>query len=148
MLGSSQGVYSHERNRSLESCPHCFWYSSAHTTIPLKWDRAEAFREHSPICRLWCRYMCHQQRGLGEHLGSGGNHLYIYRVGDRTEPCGTPAFTSLGVDISSSTETLNFLFERKELISLIIPAENSSFDNLRVYSRPGCHVVSKAFSIT
>jgi adenine-specific DNA methylase len=73
-------------------------------------------------------------------------YIYIlYRVGDRTEPCGTPAYISLGVDISPSTETLNFLFERKELLSLIIPAENSNFDHL--YSRPRCQVVSKAFSI-
>jgi hypothetical protein len=38
-------------------------------------------------------------------------------VGDGTEPCGATACISLGVDISSSTETLNFLCERKELIS-------------------------------
>jgi hypothetical protein len=46
------------------------------------------------------------------------------------------------VDISPSTETLNFLFVRKVPISLIKLVENSNFDNL--YSRPGCHVVSKA----
>jgi hypothetical protein len=30
-------------------------------------------------------------------------------LGDRTEPCGTPACIFLGMDISPSTETLNFL---------------------------------------
>jgi hypothetical protein len=50
----------------------------------------------------------------------GGSFTYIlYRVGDRTEPYGTPACISLGVDILPSTETLNFLYERKELISWI-----------------------------
>jgi hypothetical protein len=42
----------------------------------------------------------------------------LYNVGDRTEPYGTPACISLGVDILPSTETLNFLCERKELLSL------------------------------
>jgi hypothetical protein len=48
-------------------------------------------------------------------------------VGDRTEPCGTPACMYLGVDISPSTETLNFRSERKELISFV---EKFNFDNL------------------
>jgi hypothetical protein len=63
-------------------------------------------------------------------------------VGNRTEPCGTPAFISLGVDILPSTDTLNFLCERNELISLIRLVENSIVDNL--YSKPKCHNVSKA----
>jgi hypothetical protein len=33
----------------------------------------------------------------------------LYRVGDRTELCGTPACMYLGMDISPSTETLNCL---------------------------------------
>jgi hypothetical protein len=64
-------------------------------------------------------------------------------VAARTEPCSTPAFISLGVDISPSTQTLNFLFERNELISFIILAEKFKFDNL--YNKPGCQVVSKVF---
>jgi type II secretory pathway component PulL len=68
--------------------------------------------------------MCHQQRELG----------------------GTPACISLGADISSSIETLNFQFERKELISLITLAENANFDSL--YSKPEFQVVSKAVSIS
>jgi hypothetical protein len=50
---------------------------------------------------------------------------------------------SLGVDILPSTETLNFLFERHKLISLIKLVKNFNFDN--VYYKPGCQEVSKAF---
>jgi hypothetical protein len=78
-----------------------------------------------------------------------GHIIYIYilyKVGDRTEPCGTPAYISLGVGISPMNETLNFLWERKEPISLIRVIENFNLDNL--YSKPMCHVVSKAFSIS
>jgi hypothetical protein len=67
----------------------------------------------------------------------------LYKVVYRTEPCGTPACISLGVDISPSTETLNFPSERMELISLIKLVEKCNFDNL--YSKPGYHVVSKVF---
>jgi hypothetical protein len=38
------------------------------------------------------------------------------------------------------------MFERKEIISLIKLVEKCIFDNL--YSKPGCYVVSKAFSIS
>jgi hypothetical protein len=57
------------------------------------------------------------------------------------EPCGTPASIYLGVDNSPSTETLNFLLDKKELITLIKLAKNSNLYNL--YSKPVCHVVSK-----
>jgi hypothetical protein len=71
-------------------------------------------------------------------------YIYIlYRLGDRTETCGSRACISLGVDISPSTETLNFLFERKELMSLIFSAENFNVNN--VYSRPGCQDLSDTF---
>jgi hypothetical protein len=43
-------------------------------------------------------------------------YIYIYRpydFGDRTESSGTSACISLGVNISPSTETLNFHCERK-----------------------------------
>jgi hypothetical protein len=40
----------------------------------------------------------------------GVSFMYrLYNVGDRTEPCGTPACISLGVYSSPSTETLNFI---------------------------------------
>jgi hypothetical protein len=67
-------------------------------------------------------------------------------VGERTEPCGTPASIYLGVDNSPTIQTLNFLWDRKEQISYIKLAENSNLYNL--YSKPVCHAVSEAFSIT
>jgi len=42
----------------------------------------------------------------------------------RTEPCGTPAYISRGVNTSLSTIT-HFLLERNELIGLINPAESA-----------------------
>jgi hypothetical protein len=69
-------------------------------------------------------------------------YIYIYT---RMEPCGTPAcIISLGIDILPSTETLNFLREREELISLIRLIENFNLDNL--YSKPRCHVFITANS--
>jgi hypothetical protein len=81
------------------------------------------------------------QRGQGKHqVLEGASFLYILKTGgDKTEPCGTPACISLGVGISPSTEPLNFLYERKEPISLNKQAENSNSDNL--FSKPECHVV-------
>jgi hypothetical protein len=67
-------------------------------------------------------------------------------VGDRTEPCGTPACIHLGFDISPSTETLNFRCKRKKVMSLNILVEKFNFDNLQ--SKPGCDVVLKASSIS
>jgi hypothetical protein len=69
--------------------------------------------------------------------------MKIYKVGDITETCGTPACISLGVDILPSTETLHFLLERKETISPIKLVENCNPDNL--YRKPRCSVVSKDF---
>jgi hypothetical protein len=54
----------------------------------------------------------------------------LYRVGDRTEPCGTPACMYLGVDIAPCTKILNFRCERNEPISLIKLIENCNVDNL------------------
>jgi hypothetical protein len=62
------------------------------------------------------------------------------------EPCSTPAFISLGIDISPSAETLNFHYERNALIRLIKMVENSNLNNL--YIKPGCLVVSKVFFIS
>jgi hypothetical protein len=75
------------------------------------------------------------------------SYIYMLKsVGERTETCGTPACITLGVGISPSTETLNFLWERKEPMSLIRLVENFNLDSL--YSKLGCHVVSKAFSMS
>jgi hypothetical protein len=80
-------------------------------------------------------------------FGVGASFIYILkRVGGKTEPCGTPTCITLGVDISPSTETLNFLCERKEPMSLIKLVENSNLDNL--YRKLECQVVSKAFSMS
>jgi hypothetical protein len=51
-------------------------------------------------------------------------------VVDRTEPCDTPAYIHLGVDISPSTNTLNFRCNRNKLMSLVILAEKFNLDNL------------------
>jgi hypothetical protein len=77
----------------------------------------------------------------------GVSFMYIlYNVGDRTEPCGTPDCIFLGVNMSPPIEALNFLSERKELMSLIRLSENFNFDNL--YNKPRCYVVSEAFPIS
>jgi hypothetical protein len=65
----------------------------------------------------------------------------FYKVVYWTEACGTPTCISLGVNILPSTETWNFLFERSNVISLITEVGKVTLDNL--YSKPGCHVVSK-----
>jgi hypothetical protein len=92
----------------------------------------------SHVCR------CHQGRNLDRHQVFGAYLLYIlYNVGGRTESYGTPDCIFLSVGISPSTETLNFLWERKEPISLIRLIENFNSNNL--YSKPRCHVISKDF---
>jgi hypothetical protein len=62
------------------------------------------------------------------------------------EPCGTSACISLGVESSPYTDTLNFLLVGNELMSFIEFAEKCNFDSL--YSKAGCHVALKAFSIS
>jgi len=62
------------------------------------------------------------------------------------EPCGTPASVFLGLDISPSTETLDCLWDIYELIRFIKFTESCNFDTL--CNKPGCHVVSKAFSVS
>jgi hypothetical protein len=72
-------------------------------------------------------------------FGGGGvlSCMYkVYRVRYRKEPCGTFACISQGVGISPSTETLNFLFEIKDPVSLIMLTGNCNFDDL--YKNPGC----------
>jgi hypothetical protein len=50
-------------------------------------------------------------RDLDRHqVVEGVSLIYIlYNVGERTEPCGTPARKFVGVDISPSIETQNFI---------------------------------------
>jgi len=76
----------------------------------------------------------------------GASFVYkLYRVGTRTEPCGTPACISLGVDNAPSSETVIFLLVKNELISFIKFVEKCNLDN---FYEPGCHIVSEAFSIS
>jgi len=103
--------------------------TSTHTTIPFWWNCVAAVWEHNPLCDL---LYCPLRR--------------LYRVGTRTEPWGTAACITRGVDSSPSNITLNFLLEKNELISLIKLDEKCNSDSL--YSKPGCHVVSNAFSIS
>jgi hypothetical protein len=58
--------------------------------------------------------------------------------------CGTPAYISLGVDISPLTETLNFL-RKKRANKLVRLIKNFNLDNL--YNKAWCHVEWKVFSI-
>jgi len=77
----------------------------------------------------------------------GGNNIRRnYKCGVRTEPCNAPACVSVGVKISPLTETLKFLFERKDVISLNIMNEKFNFSNLFYNLR--CHVASQDFSIS
>jgi hypothetical protein len=71
----------------------------------------------------------------------------VYNTGAWTEPCGTSAATSLGEESSPSTETLNFILAKRDAISLMRLIRNCNSYRLYEYSRPGCHVVSKVFSM-
>jgi hypothetical protein len=53
---------------------------------------------------------------------------------------GTPVRISLGVDISPSTETLNLVCERKELIRSIKLVENSNLENLYSKRKSACGI--------
>jgi hypothetical protein len=79
-----------------------------------------------------------------------GGIVYVWTVKywARTKPWGTPIAIAMatGVANSPATMTSNFLSLRKKAISLTRLVENSHSDNL--CSRPQCHVVSKAFSIS
>jgi hypothetical protein len=82
-------------------------------------------------------------------LPKAKNHVcyLLYTLEERTKPCCSPSYTYIPWRrISPSTEILNFLWERKELISLIRLIENCNVDNL--YSKPMYHVSSKAFPIS
>jgi len=70
----------------------------------------------------------------------------LYSVGAGTERYGTPASISIAVGSSPPTETLNFLWDKYEPLSFIKLTESCNFDNL--YNKPGCHVVSEAFSVS
>ena len=68
------------------------------------------------------------------------------RVGERTQPCGTPAFTSCKEEVTPSTRTQKDLLYKKEEIRLQVlggmPKDGSLDSNL------SCHTLSKAFEIS
>jgi hypothetical protein len=113
-------------------------------TSQQEWDFGAAFWEHNPLRNLSHIYKCQQQRDLDRNQMFGTYHLYIDCTMWGTER--NLVAPLLGVDISPSTETLNFLWERKEPISLIRLIKKCNLDNL--YSKLRCHVVPKAFSIS
>jgi len=118
-----------------------FLHFSAHTTSPLEWHRDTASWEHNLLCN-----MCHQQTGLSGPLRCARDYLQIVQVRRLYEFL---CYPRLYVQVrwhSFSTESLNVLSERSELRSLIKLAETCNWYNL--YNNPGCHVVSKAFSIS
>jgi hypothetical protein len=92
-------------------------------------------------------YRCHQQRDL-DRRQVFESIIYIFTVqyGGQDGTLWHPCLYISWRNISPSTETLKFLWERKELTSLCRLIENFRLDNL--YSRPRCHVVSKAFSLS
>jgi len=55
----------------------------------------------------------------------------MYSIGDRTGPWSTTACISLGVDIATSTEALNFLAVRNELISLTVLTEKFNLSSFQ-----------------
>jgi hypothetical protein len=116
---------------------------SAHNTTPLKWDRVAVFWKHKSLCDLYMMY--HRQRARWTPGIWGVLFMYrLYRVDTMKEPCGTPESISRGVESSFSIIILNFILERNELISLTKLGQRCNLDTL--YSKPGCRVVSKAFS--
>jgi hypothetical protein len=130
---SRKGAYMCEKRRWPESYLHWFLCSSAHTTYQYDWDLAAAFWEHNTLCGLSYIYRCHQQRDSNRHQTPVVSEVSfintLYNEGNRTEPCGTPACISLGVYISPSAWTLNFLWERKEIISLLRRIDNFNSNN-------------------
>jgi hypothetical protein len=76
-------------------------------------------------------YSCHQKRDIDGHQVSG-DIIYTYAVQGRgqEETLWHPYFISLGTDISPSTEIMNFLCERKELVIVIRLINNFNLKNL------------------
>ena len=74
--------------------------------------------------------------------------IYVQPIecADRTEPCDTTVCVSVGVVILFLTEVLNFLFDRKELIRLVVLPEKFYFS--KSYKKERCHAVSKAIRYT
>jgi hypothetical protein len=54
----------------------------------------------------------------------------IHHDSSDVRPFGIPACISVGIQVSPSTEGLNFLFERKKLINFTLLNKNFNSDNL------------------
>jgi hypothetical protein len=111
--------------------------------------RSEAMLQLSEKITLFaicCIYTHHQRRGLDGQLGFGGHHFYMNctRLGTGRNLV-APLLVFLLAHTFCLQQRLNFLLERKELISRIKLVKNFNLDNS--YSKPECHVLSKAFSI-
>jgi hypothetical protein len=96
------------------------------------------------VCYIYTRVISNDSQAGTWGLGAFINKSY--RLGARTENCGTRACISRGVDNSPSIVILNFLFLRNKITCLINFVEKCNCDSL--YSNSGCHVVSKAFLIS
>jgi hypothetical protein len=84
--------------------------------------------------------MYHQQRGLGGFRGLRGIvSIQTVQGRDLVAPP-PPNFPRRG------HFTKNFPFENNELMNLMTLAEKFHLSSL--YSKPGCHLVSKAFSVS
>jgi hypothetical protein len=125
------------------------FYVPALTTRPICSETSLQLSENITLFSLSHIYRCHQQRDLERHRVFGVYHLDICTrciVCDKTEHCGISACMSLGVYISPSTETLNFLWENIALICFIRLIEK--LYSYSLYSKQTCHVLWNAFSIS
>jgi hypothetical protein len=114
---------------------------SNHVSIPLR-PRCSFLRTNPYLRSVACIQVSSAKRPRQTPEGQGVSFTYIRcNVRDRTEPCGVLACMSLSIDVSPSTETLNFLYGIKEIIRLITLTETFTLDNL--YSKPMCNIVSK-----
>jgi hypothetical protein len=93
-------------------------------------------------------YMYNRQRGLGRPLGFEECRLYTYckRVGARMEPCCTPACISWWCGQFALNYNSEFSVGNEWANKFDEAGRKMQFGSL--YSKPGCHVVSKAFSIS
>jgi hypothetical protein len=102
------------------------------------------------ICGIYI-YKCHPQSGPDKHPVFGRYNLYtstyctMLGTGRSLE---APLLVFLYAWTFRLWQKLNFRSDRKELRSLIKFVENFNLYNLYEYKKSGCHVLSKAFSIS
>jgi hypothetical protein len=105
------------------------------------------FSENKTLLQSLHTDRCHQQRGLDKHHIMGGI-IYIHVVQSRGQDrtLRHPCLHFPWLRHFPFTKTLSFHCERKELMSLLKLVKNPNLSKL--YSKPGCHMVSKAFSMS